>query len=259
MILLLTDSKQGITRSVLSGKDQKVLCLPMDSSCFSSSLDSTLNQDDLELAVIECHFNEKACLSLISTIKKRRTDVPVLFIASTDTDHTIAEAFRRGARDCFRNPFDLKILKERIGALRSFKNGPRSLRIPMAFQVDQSISGHILSSNLPETMIKVLHFMENHLADGKITVDRLARIAGMSHYHFCRTFKKHAGHSPMQFLRRLRIEQAKKLLKYHSKSMSISEIATAVGFYDASNLNRHFKRLTGLTPTHFVRSIDPSP
>jgi AraC-like DNA-binding protein/CheY-like chemotaxis protein len=259
MIVLISDGNHCISRSVLSGGDQHVTYLKLDSPSFPAALESILKRDDLDLMVIECHVNEKSCLPLISTTKKRRMDIPVLFITSTDTDYTIAEAFRRGARDCFRNPFDLKILKERIRTLRSFKNGPRSMRIPMAFQVDQSLSEHILSSTLPENMIKVLQFMDNHLADAKITVDRLARIAGMSHYHFCRTFKKHAGHSPMQFLRRLRIEQAKKLLKYHSKSMSISEIATAVGFYDASNFNRHFKRLTGFTPTHFARSINPSP
>jgi AraC family transcriptional regulator len=80
----------------------------------------------------------------------------------------------------------------------------------------------------------------------------------MSPFHFCRSFKKITGHTPMQFVVRLRIERSKKLLKFHSKSMSISQVAYAVGFYDSSNLNRHFKRLTGLTPTEFIQSSESS-
>ena len=258
MILLLADNKPCLARTVLADKDDTVTYLPVDAPSFPASLDSVLTRDDLELAVIECHVDEKACLPLISTIKKRRTDVPVLFITSTDTDHAIAEAFKRGARDCFINPFDLTLLKQRVRTIRSFKKDHHEQRNPLTPLDARSGPDQTLSTEQPESITRVLHFLEDHASSPDLSLSRLARIAGMSPFHFCRSFKKTTGHSPMQYVIRLRIDRAKKLLKFHSNRMSISQIATALGFYDASNLNRHFKRLTGLTPTEFIKSTAPS-
>lgn len=258
MVLLVADEKPCLVRTVLSDKEQKVTYLSVGAPSFTKSLDSALKRDDLELAVIECHVDEKTCLPLISDIKKRRTDIPVLFITSTDTDHAIAEAFKRGARDCFINPFDLSLFKQRVRAIQSFRKGPHEQRIPLPLLDAGGGRDQILVSDLPESIARVLHFLEDHTSSTDLTLARLAGIAGMSPFHFCRRFKKTTGQSPMQYVIRLRIEQAKKLLKHHASRMSISQIATAVGFYDASNLNRHFKRLTGLTPTDFIKSSSPS-
>lgn len=258
MILLLADNKQCLARTVLSEKDQKVTYLAVDKPSFPASLHSALKRDDLELAVIECHVDEKACLPLISDIKKCRTDIPVLFITSTDTDHAIAEAFKRGARDCFINPFDLSLFKQRVRAIQSFRKGPHEQRIPLSLLDAGGDRDQLLASDLPESIARVLHFLEDHASSPDLSLARLAGIAGMSPFHFCRSFKKAAALSPMQYVIRLRVERAKKLLKHHSNRMSVSQIATAVGFYDASNLNRHFKRMTGLTPTEFIKSSAPS-
>ena len=258
MILLLADGKPCVTRSVLPVKDQEVNYLQVDSPSFSSSLSSLLKREDLELAVIECHINEKTCLPLINTIKKQRTDVPVLFITSSETDHAIADAFKRGARDCFRNPFDLKAFREQIAKIRSFKRSPREQRLPLTVSGSEDSMDRQLLSTLPDGIIRVMQFLEDHLSSQDMSLERLASIAGMSRYHFCRIFKQTIGHTPMQYVLYLRIERAKRLLRHHSKSMSVSQIAYTVGFYDSSNLNRHFKRHTGLTPTEYIHASDTS-
>lgn len=257
MILLISDSQPCIARSVVPKKCHKVAYLQTGSSSFTDTLDAILERDDLSLAIIECQGKEKDSLLLISAIKKRRTDVPVMFIASTDTDRSIAEAFRRGARDCFRNPFDVALFRERVQRILSFRNGQREQRVPMLTRDEAEERGDggecLLTSGLPEGVLRVMSFIEDNISDRDLTVVRLARVAGMSPFHFCRDFKKRTMLSPIQFVTRMRLERAKKMLKYRSGNMSISQIATASGFYDASNLNKHFKRATGLTPTQFSR------
>ncbi|NEQ26680.1 MAG: helix-turn-helix transcriptional regulator [Microcoleus sp. SIO2G3] len=49
-----------------------------------------------------------------------------------------------------------------------------------------------------------------------------------------------------------RVERAKQLLR--QRKMNLSEIALACGFTHQSHLNRHFKRLTGVTPKKFLNS-----
>jgi AraC family transcriptional regulator len=73
----------------------------------------------------------------------------------------------------------------------------------------------------------------------------------LSQFHFIRAFKHSVGRSPYQYILSERISVAKEML---SKSdQSIADVALAVGFSDASQLNRVFLKLLGVTPTAFRR------
>ena len=84
------------------------------------------------------------------------------------------------------------------------------------------------------------HYMET------ITLDDLVRETYMTKYHFCHRFKQITGMSPYQFLVRVRIENARKLLM--NCDDTLYAIAEQCGFGDAGSFIRHFKRITGQTP-----------
>ncbi|WP_245313718.1 helix-turn-helix domain-containing protein [Bradyrhizobium elkanii] len=86
-----------------------------------------------------------------------------------------------------------------------------------------------------------------------MTVSDLAAVTGLSQFHFIRAFKEAVGLSPYQYILSERVRRAKELLSMHS--LSISEVALAVGFSDNVQLNRVFRRFVGLTPTAFRRSL----
>ena len=60
---------------------------------------------------------------------------------------------------------------------------------------------------------RVAEYINNHL-DEAIDVRKLAEIAHLSDFHFCRIFKAIKDESPMAFIARLRIETAAQLLRY---------------------------------------------
>ena len=91
----------------------------------------------------------------------------------------------------------------------------------------------------------------DHL-DQELSLEGLAAISQLSAYHFCRAFKRSTGLTPHQYVIRQRVERAKVLLK--GGKMGIAEVAVACGFTHQSHLNRHFKRLTGVTPKKFSKS-----
>ncbi|WOB42438.1 helix-turn-helix transcriptional regulator [Thermoleptolyngbya oregonensis NK1-22] len=103
----------------------------------------------------------------------------------------------------------------------------------------------------PMQFKRVVDYIDDHL-DQALGLEELAAIAQLSAYHFCRSFKRSTGFTPHQYVIRQRVEQAKRLLQ--DRKMEISEIAIACGFTHQSHLNRHFKRLTGVTPKIFSRS-----
>jgi AraC-like DNA-binding protein len=96
-----------------------------------------------------------------------------------------------------------------------------------------------------------LKFARDYIQDNfaqNISLNQLAEICGLSPFHFLRTFQKMYRLSPHEFLKNVRIERARELLK---KGLSITEVAGATGFYDQSHLNRNFKKLLGLTPGQY--------
>jgi AraC family transcriptional regulator len=105
------------------------------------------------------------------------------------------------------------------------------------------------SGGLSQQQVKCLiDYMQMNL-DRSIHLEELATLLNMSQYHFCRLFKRSTGVSPHQFVIRQRVDRAKQLLQKSDRN--ILEIATHCGFTDGSHLTRHFRKLTGVTPTAF--------
>jgi len=93
--------------------------------------------------------------------------------------------------------------------------------------------------------------LHSSLEEG-ISLDALAGHAGLDKFHLCRAFREEVGMPPHAYLTHLRVSRAMGLL---TQGRSPSYVAPLVGFYDQSQLNRHFKRIVGLTPGQFARSV----
>ncbi len=102
----------------------------------------------------------------------------------------------------------------------------------------------------PGALRRIADFLRAHLAEN-ITVADLARLAGLSPFHFARSFRKDTGLAPHQYLIRLRVERARELLQRKPFDQPLAMIAAQVGFYDQSHLCRHFRRHVGVTPLRF--------
>ncbi|MFP4157827.1 MAG: PocR ligand-binding domain-containing protein [Opitutales bacterium] len=85
----------------------------------------------------------------------------------------------------------------------------------------------------------------------KISLDEAARAVSASTRHFCKVFKEATGLTFTDYLARVRVEKAKKLLQ--NPHLRVSEVAFETGFESISQFNRSFKRITRLAPTQFRR------
>jgi AraC-like DNA-binding protein len=102
---------------------------------------------------------------------------------------------------------------------------------------------------------RVRKFAQSRLAR-PLQLDDLAVEAGLSRYHFLRRFRQKSGQTPMQFLRRLRVEAAKTLIL--TTPLPLRLIATHVGFADEYHLSRVFFEVTGERPSALRRRTSPS-
>lgn len=86
--------------------------------------------------------------------------------------------------------------------------------------------------------------------DGRVKLDDICRELDMSKFHFIRLFKAAAGISPYQFFLSCKAEHAKHVIQ---ASRDAYAAVADCGFVDLSHLNRHFKRIYGVTASEFAR------
>jgi AraC family transcriptional regulator len=98
----------------------------------------------------------------------------------------------------------------------------------------------------------VLRQMEATSAERSVLAD-LADTAGLSHFHFLRTFKRVTGITPHQWLLRTRLRHAAERLA--SSREPVTEIALDVGFDDLSNFIRGFRAEFGVSPSRYRAAL----
>jgi AraC-like DNA-binding protein len=99
---------------------------------------------------------------------------------------------------------------------------------------------------------RIVRRAKDYIADHKfdaIKLEQIARALNVSPFHFCRRFKLETGLTFVEYLSRVRIEQAELLL--HNKNLRVSEIAYDVGFQSLTHFNRTFRKLVGSSPTEY--------
>jgi AraC family transcriptional regulator len=102
----------------------------------------------------------------------------------------------------------------------------------------------------PSTVARVtraVRAIERH-PEATLTLGRLAREAGLSPYHFLRTFERLTGLTPHQYVLRARLREAAIRLADTERRAKILDIALDSGFGDVSNFNRAFRAEFGITP-----------
>jgi AraC-like DNA-binding protein len=83
-----------------------------------------------------------------------------------------------------------------------------------------------------------------------LSLSALARLAGMSVFHFAHAFRRQVGCSPFLYAEAIRIERAKCRLRGGD---SLAEIAFELGYTDQSHFTRRFKQHQGTTPGQYRR------
>jgi AraC-like DNA-binding protein len=106
----------------------------------------------------------------------------------------------------------------------------------------------------PRAVRRARALLHDTLADN-ITLDDLAEHAALDKFHLVRAFRSEVGLPPYEYLTYLRVSRAREML---SRGALVAEAAQAVGFYDESQLHRHFRRIVGVPPGVYARGFASS-
>lgn len=104
--------------------------------------------------------------------------------------------------------------------------------------------------NAQRAIERIKHYLQERFAE-PVSLDELMALTGLSRYYLVRTFAKQIGMPPHMFQINVRIARACTLLK---AGISSTNVSTSVGFADQSHFTRHFKRVWGITPSHYAKA-----
>lgn len=128
-------------------------------------------------------------------------------------------------------------------ALNSLKNTSSIRKI--VFPENFSIGSEVLID-------KAKLFINTHLAEN-ISLNDAADAVGVSVYYLSRIFKGFSGMSFVDYIAKQRVTRAKGLLKY--SRLSISKISQECGFSDQNYFCKVFKKIVGVTPSQYRKTI----
>ena len=167
-------------------------------------------------------------------------------IAAVALDDEMRDATARLLR-CLQTPLDTRVL------------GP-SLVNEITYRVLLGDYGHALYALTQHNgqyarVVRVLHTIHQDYAKPLI-IEELAQEAAMSPSAFHRVFKQVTSDSPLQYLKKMRLNKARDLITYQNEPANVA--ATRVGYESASQFSREFKRYFGMTPTQLKEMTDPA-
>ncbi|NIO48449.1 MAG: helix-turn-helix domain-containing protein [Candidatus Aminicenantes bacterium] len=95
---------------------------------------------------------------------------------------------------------------------------------------------------------KAVEFINSNIYKN-LKMQEISHISYLSYRYFSKLFKKEMGICFSKYIIKIRIKEAKSLLK--NDLLSIKEISYKVGYKHVSNFNHEFRRQTGLSPTKY--------
>jgi transcriptional regulator GlxA family with amidase domain len=107
---------------------------------------------------------------------------------------------------------------------------------------------HVAKNHGDDEVVQVQEWLEANYSKA-ITLEEMTHVCNLTKKTLTRRFRKVTGDSPMSYLQKLRVENAKRLLE--SEKVAFNEVTWRVGYNDISSFHKVFKSETGLTPTEY--------
>ena len=142
--------------------------------------------------------------------------------------------------------------KDEFAYRQLIKNSLETLLI--LFTRNHLSESDLKNSNHPEDsklIISINEYVSEHYQE-KITLDDMAKELNYSSGYLCRAFSKYTGISFMEFITKFRIRKSLELFA-SEQNYSVSKVATLVGFSDPYYFSKIFKKMTGMSPNHYIK------
>ncbi|MCB0639984.1 MAG: response regulator [Phaeodactylibacter sp.] len=199
-----------------------------------------------DLIISDVMMPRKDGLQVCETLKTdtRTSHIPiVLLTAKADIESRIA-GLKRGADDYLAKPFEKEELLIRLSNLLEQREKLRKHFQALAAEEGEGMA----DANEPEDqfILQIRELIETNIEDENFGIHEVCRAIGMSRTQLHRKIKALTDRSTSSFLRSIRLNRARKILK--TTDLNVSQVAYEVGFRDPKYFSRTFAEEFGFPP-----------
>lgn len=170
--------------------------------------------------------------------------IPVILLTARSLSEQREEGYGTGADSYLTKPFTGSLLLARIDNLIHSRTLLRSLFSGNSKEEEKE--GEMLGAQDQTFVTRLREVIRDNMGDSDFSVERIGEEIGLSRVQLYRKVKALTGQTPVELLRKARLERSRRLIEKTEKS--VSEIAYEVGFTSPSYFNKCFKDEFGISP-----------
>ena len=160
------------------------------------------------------------------------------------------------AFDTKSDPVIIERFKSALNAWNAKKPGYEEKVAIELYHIIRTMKQRYSSEYLPTEKYNILkpaiEYIHANYKSKRIKVEELAKICRISNEYFRAIFKSLYGYSPLEYIQSLQIASAKELLD--SGEHTIHQISEMLGFMETGKFSRKFKKMTGVSPTDYIKN-----
>lgn len=172
--------------------------------------------------------------------------IPVVVLSAKGHTTSKIELYELDAENYITKPFEIEELQ---AVIKNVLNRRKRLleQFDQTFIDTNHCKSELETERHPALITEAMEYIRQRLDDPELTTTVLATQFQMGRNRFQKEIKEATGLTPVEFIRHIRLTEAKKMLS--ESSISVSEVAYAVGFNNLSYFTRSFKAEFGCLPS----------
>ncbi len=182
----------------------------------------------------------------------RTCHIPIILLTAKDSMQDKAEGYNVGADSYLTKPFSGNLLRSRVTNLLETRKKIAQL-FSTSIVSKQSLVQDSISRLDNEFVQKITDIIEANIEIEQLNIAQIAEQVNMSYSTFFRKIKTLTGLSPNEFIRKVRMQKAEKLLL--SCKYSIAEISYKVGISSPAYFRHCFKEEFGVIPREYMQNV----
>ena len=236
MRLLMIDDEQTSFEIVKATIDWKSLDIVPEYAESAADAMEKIKEEIPDIVLTDIMMPGMDGFELIEWIKTNSYNCEIIILTAYGTFEYARKALDFGVTGYLLKPLNEAELKELINkAIYNISQNSRQ-------------AGHLNSVNYSLPVRLACEYIDKNYQED-INLNKISNYVSLSKNYFCNIFKKETGITIWDYLIRIRMEEAKRmLLETEQKTYEISE---RVGYDDPSYFGRLFKKYTGFTPIEF--------
>lgn len=210
-----------------------------------------LKNENIDIIVSDVMMPKMDGLELCASVKNNIcfSHIPIILLTAKASEEYQLEGLNTGADDYITKPFNMEILKLRIG-----KFIETSMKKHELFNQEIKIEpSRITITPLDQQFVaKAIQIVESNINNVDFSVEELAAQLNISRGYLYKKMVKITGKTSLEFIRVIRMKRAQQLLA--ESQMQVAEIAYMLGYNSPKVFTRHFKEAFNISPSEFIRS-----